>query len=351
MMRTMLVIHAGALGDVLLSRPVLRALKQVHPSDQLGLLCGKGVGELLKLCGEVDVVFPVESAALAQLFSGPDAVSSTVREFLARCDRVIAWTSDPDGTLRATLAAFGIRLVRVESAVESTGSATAGMHQSSRLCGALGGLPDKKETITSLTLPSSLHVEGRRHLDRYLTDENVHRPLAVVHPGSGSRHKCISARTMSAVLCGLRDDGMVPLLVQGPSDDSQVQALLELCSVTPAVIRHLSVVELAGVLAHADLVIGHDSGVSHLAASLGRPTVALFGPTDPRRWGPRGAYVRILSGDACRCGTWEEVRTCQEKMCLPVDAGLILAACREMRKPSHASPGAAPHLVLPGCMC
>jgi heptosyltransferase-3 len=350
-MRTMLVIHAGALGDVLLSRPVLQALKRVHPSDQLGVLCGEGVGELLKLCGAVDVVFPLESSALAQLFTGPDAVSSTVRDFLVRCDRVIAWTSDPDGTLRATLTAFGIQTIRVESAVESTGSAPAGVHQSSRLCRALGDLSDTNETITWLTLPSTLHVEGRRHLDRYLTAENLHRPLAMVHPGSGSRHKCVSARTMSAVLCGLRDDGMVPLLLQGPSDDSQVQALLELCSVIPAVIRDLSVVELAGVLAHADLVVGQDSGVSHLAAALGRPTVALFGPTDPRRWGPRGAHVRILSGDACRCRTWEQVLTCQEKVCLPNDAGLIVAACHETRKLSHASPRAAPHLVLPGCMC
>jgi heptosyltransferase-3 len=349
-MRTVLVIHAGALGDVLLSRPVLQALKRANPAHQLGLLCGKGIGELLKSCGEVDVVFPLQSAALAQLFTGPAAVSCTMRDFLSRCDRVVAWTSDPDGVLRATLRAFGIRTVFVESALESTGSAMTGLHQSDRLRRALGDLSETAGT-TSLTVRSDVLAQGNTRLRRYLTEDNLERPLAVVHPGSGSRHKCLSARTMSAVLRSLRDDGMVSLVLEGPSDDFQVRELLEVRSVTPTVIRELSVLELAGVLVHADLVVGHDSGVTHLAAVLGRPTVAVFGPTDARRWGPRGDHVRIVSGDACRCKTWNDVQTCQEKVCLPVDADVILAACREVRKPSHSTPCTVPRLVLPGRMC
>jgi len=62
--------------------------------------------------------------------------------------------------------------------------------------------------------------------------------------------------------------------------------------------------ELACRLARAKLYIGNDSGITHLAAAAGAPVVALFGPTDPRRWGPRGERVRILSA-----GSLESIET------------------------------------------
>lgn len=57
-----------------------------------------------------------------------------------------------------------------------------------------------------------------------------------------------------------------------------------------------SLVELARSLAGARLYIGNDSGVSHLAAAVGCPTVVLFGPTDPRVWAPRGGHVTVVRG-------------------------------------------------------
>jgi len=51
--------------------------------------------------------------------------------------------------------------------------------------------------------------------------------------------------------------------------------------------------ELAHWLARARLFIGNDSGITHLAAAVGTPVLALFGPTDPQVWGPRGCNVRI----------------------------------------------------------
>ena len=52
--------------------------------------------------------------------------------------------------------------------------------------------------------------------------------------------------------------------------------------------------ELACWLASARLYIGNDSGITHLAAAVGTPVLALFGPTDPAIWAPRGPHVRVL---------------------------------------------------------
>jgi ADP-heptose:LPS heptosyltransferase len=57
-----------------------------------------------------------------------------------------------------------------------------------------------------------------------------------------------------------------------------------------------SLVALAERLANAKLYVGNDSGITHLAAAAGCPTVAIFGPTDPRVWAPRGPRVRVVQG-------------------------------------------------------
>ncbi|RMH06065.1 MAG: glycosyltransferase family 9 protein, partial [Nitrospirae bacterium] len=77
------------------------------------------------------------------------------------------------------------------------------------------------------------------------------------------------------------------------------------------------------------LFLGHDSGLTHLAAVLGVPTIALFGPTDPTRWGPRGKRVTILRGPLCQCSNWEAVQQCFPKPCLNFSVDQVLAAMRQ----------------------
>ena len=60
------------------------------------------------------------------------------------------------------------------------------------------------------------------------------------------------------------------------------------------VARNLPLPELAAALARCRLFLGHDSGVSHLAAAVGTPCILLFGPTDPAMWAPPGDHVRVL---------------------------------------------------------
>ena len=61
-------------------------------------------------------------------------------------------------------------------------------------------------------------------------------------------------------------------------------------------LQRASLVELARELASARLYIGNDSGITHLAAAVGCPTIALFGPTDAAVWAPRGGHVTALTG-------------------------------------------------------
>jgi heptosyltransferase III len=88
-------------------------------------------------------------------------------------------------------------------------------------------------------------------------------------------------------------------LIEGPADSGAIAQLLAgLEGERPPVASSLGVPLLAALLSLSGCYLGNDSGVTHLAAAAGAPVVALFGPTDPAVWGPRGRKVTVLrAGD------------------------------------------------------
>jgi heptosyltransferase III len=105
--------------------------------------------------------------------------------------------------------------------------------------------------------------------------------FAVIHPFSGSPRKNWPLEKFRALAQKLEHTGPVSWCA-GPDDPP-----------LPGAVRIDDLYELACWLARARLYIGNDSGVTHLAAAVGTPVLALFGPTDPRVWAPRGSHVRV----------------------------------------------------------
>ena len=74
---------------------------------------------------------------------------------------------------------------------------------------------------------------------------------------------------------------------------------------------------LAAIIKRSDLFVGNDSGITHLAAAIGTPTISIFGPTDPRMWGPRGEQVKILyKKSPCSPCSFDMRRNCFSQICL-----------------------------------
>lgn len=119
---------------------------------------------------------------------------------------------------------------------------------------------------------------------------------------------------------------LIPVMVLGPADEQAESAILALGLPGVLMLRPPSIAMLAAILAQAQGYIGHDSGVTHLAALLGVPTVAMFGPTDEQRWAPRGAHVTVVRGGRCTCAGWDAVRACTEKSCLNVNSDNVFEA-------------------------
>jgi heptosyltransferase-3 len=117
------------------------------------------------------------------------------------------------------------------------------------------------------------------HIDCPKADDG----FAVIHPFSGSPKKNWPLERYRQLADWLSERMPVHWCVQ-PDDEPGMEA-----------VRIADLYQLACWLARARLYIGNDSGITHLAAAVGAPVVALFGPTDPAIWAPRGSCVRIVA--------------------------------------------------------
>ncbi len=136
-------------------------------------------------------------------------------------------------------------------------------------------------------------------------------PVAIIHPGSGSARKNWPLDRFQKIGAWLSAQGFRVLYLVGPADDNMAKRL-EADVPESALVRDLPLRALANVLSAARLFIGNDSGTSHLAAALGTPTIAIFGPTRVIRWGPIGGIVACVEPEH-RC------ELCRKAESRPVD--------------------------------
>lgn len=270
-------MRAGALGDLLLLRRVVAALRSagwhvtlVAPSASGSALLGRGPAD-------VDQFLPWERADLAALLARAAVPADRLREELAACDLALAYTRN--GELVRSLAALIPRVLPHDPQ-------PAAGHASDWLA-----LPLAELCLNAAAPPPPNEPQPEeRAACAFLTAELPAGFLAV-HPGSGSALKNWPAERFAAVAARLSARRRW-LLIEGPADAAVAEALAGAPGAVRA--RELPARVLGALLSQAGAYIGNDSGISHLAAAWGAPTLALFGPTDPNVWAPLGPRVRTL---------------------------------------------------------
>lgn len=150
-----------------------------------------------------------------------------------------------------------------------------------------------------LRISSSEEHQGRSALEHAGVEGEKDGPLVGLFPGAEfgpSKRWRLDRFARTADSLGGLPSGARAVLIAGPNDTALTDSLLELLDrPLPVVGPDLDLADLAGVLAGLDLLITNDSGPMHLAAAVGTPCVAIFGPTDPRRTSPSGPHHRVLS--------------------------------------------------------
>jgi heptosyltransferase-2 len=278
------LVRAGGLGDTILLLPALQWLHDRLPAARVTLVGSAWAEALRPLLPFALDLLPFDSPRLAPLFAR-GAAADVPASFTA-ADLVVVYTADPHSAFVENLRAAGARL-RVWPVAPP-----AGRHAALHLLAPLGGqpLPDPGACPRpALQVAPALASWARAWIAERLGPVT---PVAV-HPGSGGRRKCWPAAHFASLARRLASP---LLLLEGPADGAASAELRRLLGDgTPvAVAAGLRIPELAALVGASAAYVGNDSGVTHLAAALGVPTAAVFGPTDPLVWGPLGARVAVV---------------------------------------------------------
>jgi ADP-heptose:LPS heptosyltransferase len=288
------VLHPGALGDVLLSIPALRALRARAPDDELVLAAQPRIGRLLASLAIVDRPLAFDMLGLETLFTD-DAPPERLRELVAGA-RVVSWFGRGDAGFTRRLRALAGETV-VASTVPSDGG-TVWEHLVASVGTRAPVAAIAQAWRAAIVVPRGMVADGRHALAR--AGWNGTRPLVLLQPGAGGATKRWAVDGFAEAAAAVVDELGADLVVHdGPADHDAVAALRARLRVPASVLADPPLEALAGAMRHAALWIGNDSGVTHLAAAVGTPTLALFIAAHVA-WRPwaRHARVRVVGVDA-----------------------------------------------------
>lgn len=277
-----LVIRGGAIGDFILTLPVLAALRARFPQTRLSVLGYPHIAQLALVGGLADEVRPIEARGLAAFFNARAEPPADLAAFFADCAVILSYLYDPDrifeeNVRRCTRATF-----------------IAGPHRPDE-ARARHATEVFLEPLSRLAIFDADPVP-RLRLQGPAVGPSPGRRLLAAHPGSGSERKNWPEACWIELLERLvTRPGLELLLVGG---EAEAERLPRLARCWPAGRLHLALslplAELAGRLAGASAFLGHDSGITHLAAALGLPGVVLWGDTNAAVWAPRSERMRLV---------------------------------------------------------
>jgi heptosyltransferase-3 len=266
-----LIIHPGALGDVLQAVPALRGLRA---RGRLTFAGQARLGRLLVALGMADESRAFDGLGLEALFTEAPAPPA-VAAFLGGFTRVVSWFGSRDATYRARLAALAADLVVAPP------------------------VPDDDTPVWRhllATVPAPTLAESRAVAPIRPDGARPGSAALIVHPGSGGAWKRWPAERFAEVIAAVTARDALPVIVhQGPADRAAVEALLARLDRPVERLVEPELPALAVALGGARAYLGGDSGISHLAAAVGAPSVILFPPAHLPRWTPWSPAARPVA--------------------------------------------------------
>lgn len=311
-LRRILVLRLSALGDVLLTTPVLRLLRNHCPEARLEVMTNAVYADLLRANPCVDQI---------HLFDPQQGVRAVLRNMRHLHYDVVL---DLHRTLRSRLLYYGLRATHKIAYTKYTLRRACLVHWGWDTLRTLGPVPERYAAplrrwgVTAPLPPMELHLTpaSQDAMRAYLAQAlpaSVGRPLLAVAPGARWPTKCWSVDHFAAVAQAVvQAQGAAVVVLGGHGDVSLGQALCQrLRAPVLDSTGQLSLMDTAALLHQCHLFLGNDSGLMHMATALGVPAVAVFGPTvEAFGFYPFTARARVISAPvACRpCSTKGSLR-------------------------------------------
>jgi heptosyltransferase-1 len=331
--KSILIVRLGAMGDIVHTFPAASTLRRAFPAAQLGwmveerwadLLCAPGnprLGPRTPARPLVDSVYVVNTKAWRKSPLSSDTrhqFSSALKEVR---DQKYEIAIDFQGAIKSALltrlsaAATVIGMQRPREAparmfyarqVPTKGTHVIEQYQSlaASVVDGFGGCapsPDRQPPEVAVPEATSFDFPQDDAAEASLAHklQNGRNRIVLINPGAGWGAKQWQPERYGEVARVLANEGFSCILNYGPGEESLVRAIQEASGGT-AQAMNFSISELIAVTRRASLFIGGDTGPLHLAAALGVPVVAIFGPTDPARNGPYSNRSIVLRNASSR---------------------------------------------------
>jgi heptosyltransferase III len=276
-----LVIRGGAIGDFVLTLPALMALRSRFPGAHLEVLGYPHIVQLALAGGLVDRVQSIEARALAGFFAKNGELEPDLKDYFSDFDLIVSYLYDPDGIFQANVARCSVAQFLI------------GPHRPNEA----ELMPAAQVYLKPLERLAIFDADPlpRLTLDMFMGTKNQ----LAVHPGSGGEHKNWPETQWMKLLQRLMGNTTVKLLLVG--GEAEGHRLERLAGALPSqrvfLAQSLPLPDLARRLQLECLgFIGHDSGISHLAAALGLPGIVLWADTVEAIWRPPHPHVIVVNG-------------------------------------------------------
>jgi len=339
-MRNILIVKLRYIGDVLLATPTVRAIKAAQPDARVTMMVNRGTEDVLSGNPDMDEIMVLDKGSLAAQWR---LIAGLRRR---RFDTVIDLTDGDRSAFLSWISGASVRIGfndehrwRGRYYTQVVQPVSGVRHRIDRDLAALKPLGvHVSETLPRVWLTGEDEARADQLLDRLGIRRG--RPIIIIQPGARYWFKAWPNERFVELADRLASDYGCQVLIGGSREEEALaQRIHEAAKSRPInMAGQATLKQFAAIAKRAALFVGNDSGAMHIAAAVGTPMVALFGPSNPDEWGPRGDRVKVLyKGLDCRVCFHP---TCErgELNCMKqISVGEVVMAARDVLRPADSA--------------
>jgi heptosyltransferase-2 len=278
-----LVVRGGAIGDFILTLPAIAALRKRFPEAHIEVLGYPHIAQLASAAGLVDRVQSIDARPLAGFFARGGQLSADLADYFSEFDLVLSYLYDPDGIFRTNVAlCTGAQFIE-------------GQHRPDESL----GIHAAQVFLKPLERLAIFDADDRPRIS--LGGGGVPDNRLALHPGSGSERKNWPEERWAELLARiLKGSSLDILLVGGEAEGERLRRLAAPFSELKSrvtIAQNLALPDLGKLLESSRGFVGHDSGISHLAAAVGLPGILLWGDSNEDVWRPPSPKMVLLRAE------------------------------------------------------
>lgn len=304
--KNILIIKLRYIGDVLLTTPVIRCVRENFPEAQISVLVNKGtedtilhnsdINEILlidrgevkgenilsRMRSQIKLALDIKRKGFDLVIDLTDGDRTAILSYISGARLRVGFNSE--NRIRGRLYNLVVRPEGVRHIVDYQLEAVR----------ALGLKTDRPELV--LDIPEEYNTYIKEALKGFNIDED--EPYVVIHPGARWWFKCWPPEKYASLADRIQEElGIKVIITGGKKEEEDIGRIISVMKTEPySLLNKTTILQLASLIKRARLFIGNDNGPMHIASAIGTPVIALFGSSDPVIWGPwgDGRKIRVI---------------------------------------------------------